>query len=88
MGGARQYRHLFGLTKLKMLRFYKRVTRMGKIRSEYIRGTDDGQLRLSSSKAEMVQSCAQEGYIGPRDVEYGGKRGHAEGWCDRMLGMQ
>lgn len=44
---------------------------MGKIRSQYIRGTDDGQLRLSSSKAEMVQSCAQEGYIGRRDVEYG-----------------
>lgn len=43
---------------------------MGKIRSEYIRGTDDRQLRLSSSKAEMVQSCAEEEYIGQRDVKY------------------
>lgn len=59
------------MAELKMLRFYKRVARMGKIRSEYIRGRDEGQLRLSRGKAEMVQSCAEEEYIGQRDVEYG-----------------
>lgn len=70
---------MYGLETMALtLRFSLGVTRMDKIRNEYI----NGSARVKQTKrgyAEMVCICAEEEYSGTKDAEDGATRQEEEG---------